>query len=360
MVFLLMTLMHRFNYYHSSAVCFRRQPFWATTETKSGLVLPRLRDIKTIMNKVIKSRRYCFTIPNYTEENLIQFQAISQACEKHHYICYGLEIAPDTGMQHIQGYIELNEAQRFTFLHNYFGLKRNGKILKFHAEIANGSASDNKKYVSKEGKFFETGEPVTQGARTDLKEIKKAIKEDPRKIKEVIDEYGNNLQQIKYAQSLQPYYFSDREPNNPPTVYWIFGPTAIGKTKLVYDTFEDICSVSSYDWLGTGYTQNECLLFDDFREFNLTFEQVLKIADRYPYTLFYKGSQIPLNSPFIIFTSPKSIDETFTSASEDKEQIRRRIIQIDLANVGDIKLINLRNLDEKYIYKDNANYSHPF
>src|SRR5690606_12537084 len=125
--------------------------------------------------------------------------------------------------------------------------------------------------------------------RTDLKEIKEAIKKDPKQLKDVVDKHGNNLQQLKYAEALPKYYLPDRDPKNPPKVYWIFGPTGVGKTKLVYDTFEDICSVSSYDWLGTGYNQNECFLLDDFRELNLPFEQVLKITDRYPYTLFFKG-----------------------------------------------------------------------
>lgn len=307
------------------------------------------------MSKDIKTRRYCFTIHNYTEKDLKRFHKLAESLEKHRYICYGLEIAPDTKTPHIQGYVELDIAQRFTFLHKYFNFKKDGKVLKFHIEIANGSSDDNKKYSKKDGYFFEFGVPMTQGTRTDLKEIKQRIKEDPKKIKEVIDECGNNLQQIKFAQSLQPYYFQDRDPNNPPTVYWIFGPTGIGKTKLVYDTFDDVCSVSSYDWLGTGYNQNECFLLDDFREFSLPFEQILKLTDRYPYMLFFKGSQIPLNSPYIIFTSPHSIDHTFISVKEDLRQLKRRITEIDLESVENMEKIDLRNLDEMHIYKGAEN-----
>ena len=201
---------------------------------------------------------------------------------------------------------------------------------------------------------------MTQGSRSDLKEIKEAIKENPKNLKMVIDERGNNLQQLKYAEALPKYYLLERDPMNPPKAFWIFGPTGIGKTKLVYDTFEDICGVSSYDWLGTGYNQNECFLLDDFREFNLSFEQVLKITDRYPYTLFFKGSQIPLNSPFIIFTSPYSIDQTFKATKEDLLQLKRRVIEIDLNAVSDIAEIDLRNLDEKYIYKGVKNDPNDF
>lgn len=308
--------------------------------------------------KEIKSRRYIFTIPNYTKKDLKQFHNLAKSLEKHRYICYGLEIAPTTQTKHIQGYIELNIAQRFTFLHNYFNFTRNKELLKFHIEIANGTAEDNKKYSSKEGDFFEYGEPATQGSRTDLKVIKQAVKENPKNIKEIVEEHGNNLQQIRYAETLRQYYFEDRDPNNPPKVYWIFGSTGIGKTSLIYKNFSDVCSVSSYDWLGTGYKQNECFLLDDFREYDIPFQTILKITDRYPLTLFYKGSQIPLNSPFIIFTSPKSITNTFKSTKEDLKQLKRRVKEIDLDSVNNKDEIDLRNLDDKFIYEDNDNYSH--
>lgn len=308
--------------------------------------------------KDFKSRKYCYTIYDY-ERCLEEFMTLAESLDKHRYICFGLEICPDTGRPHIQGYIELQQAQRFTYIQKYFNFKKeNGDLNKFHIEIANGTAADNKKYTGKEENFYEFGEPITQGARTDLREIKKAVEQDPRKLKEIIHKYGNNLQQVKYAQSLQPYYFDNRSPDNPPQVYWLFGKTGVGKTSLVFQTFEDVCSVSSYDWLGTGYLQNECLLFDDFRASNIPFETLLKITDRYPLTLFYKGGQIELNSPFIVVTAPKPITSSFSRTNEDLKQLLRRFIQINLDNIVDLSEVDLRNLDDKFIYKDDANYSH--
>lgn len=309
-------------------------------------------------DKDFKSRRYCYTIHNYTKRDLKRFHKLAESLEKHRYICYGLEIAPDTGTEHIQGYIELNNSQRFTYLHNYFDFKKKGETLKFHIEPANGTAEENKKYVSKEGKLFEFGEPVTQGSRSDLKEIKEAISENPKSLQKIIREYGNNYQQLKYAESLQRYYFEHRTPDKPPIVYWIFGSSGIGKTKLVTDTFTDICIVSSYNWLGTDYTQNECFLLDDFRSEDLQFPILLRLTDRYKFSVEFKGGQIPFNSPFIIFTSPKSIDEEFYFEKENLAQIKRRMVQICLDNIDDISEIDLRNLDDKFKYQDNDNYSH--
>ncbi len=301
--------------------------------------------------KESKSRRFCYTINNYTEEELKDFIKLAESLENHRYICFGLEIAPTTGTKHIQGYIELNESQRYSFLHKYFNFKRDKKILKFHIENANGTAEENKVYTGKDNEFYEFGEPIKQGARTDLIEIKMLVKDNPKNLNKIIDERANNLQQLKFAQSIQPIYLSDRNPKFPPHVFWIFGSTGVGKTSLVYRNFDDVCSVSSPRWAGTGYNQNECLLFDDIREFDIAFNDLLKITDRFPYTLERKHGQIALNSPFIVFTAPKCIDQTFTSTRENLMQLKRRLIEIDLDSVENINDIDLKNLDEKYKFK---------
>jgi len=301
-------------------------------------------------NKRPKNRRFVFTIHNYTPEELVGFHALAESCDKHGFICYGLEIAPDTGTLHIQGYIEVRSAQRFPFLHKYFGFMRNDELLKFHIEIALGTAEDNQGYTKKEGGYFEFGEPVTQGTRTDLIQIKKEIFENPKNFLQIIIDKANNYQQLKFIESITPYAFSDRDMDNPPTALWIFGSSGIGKTRLVAKTFKDICYVSSYKWLGTNYRQNECFFLDDFREYDLPFNILLKITDCFPFTLEFKGSQIPLNSPFVIITSPKCIADSFLNTSEDIKQLQRRMIEINLDSILDIHNIDLRNLDKKYIW----------
>lgn len=302
------------------------------------------------MKKDIKSRRYCFTIHNYTKKDLVQFNKLAESLEKHRYICYGLEVAPDTGTQHIQGYIELNQAQRFTFLQNYFNFTRNGKLNKFHIEIANGTVEENKKYCQKDGKFHEFGEPSFQGKRTDMIEIKDLVRDNPKQVNSIIDEHCNNPQQFQFAQRLHSLYLQPRDPNYPPKVYWISGKSGVGKTSLVYKTFSDVCSVSSYKWLGTNYNQNECFLLDDFRPDCISFELLLKVTDRYPMDIEFKGGFIALSSPFIVITSPDPIDETFEFHHEDLTQLHRRVTEICLDNHDDIQNIDLTNLDKKYIY----------
>lgn len=284
-----------------------------------------------------KTRNYVFTINNYTKKDLKRFHKLAESLERHRYINYGLEVAPSTGTKHIQGYIQLNEAQRITFLQNYFDFKnKDGEVLKFHASPAKGSAKDNQKYNSKDGDYYEFGEPKTQGERTDLKEIKSKLKENPTSLSMVIDEDVVNHQQYRFAQTMSEFYMQARDPEQPPIVYWISGSTGVGKTSLVYQCFgrESVCSISKWDWPGTGYAQQECLLFDDLRGENISFNTMLKITDRYPYRLEYKGGFVELNSPYIVITSPQNIRQAYGGGfvKEDVGQLERRVIEIDMDN----------------------------
>jgi len=97
-------------------------------------------------------------------------------------------------------------------------------------------------------------------------------------------------------------------------------------------------------------------LFDDYRPADLPFNDLLKIADRYPYTLERKHGNIPLNSPYIVFTSPKPVREAFKFLGEDVAQLERRVIQIHLLHEVEADNIDLQNLDSKYIHEGVNDY----
>jgi hypothetical protein len=278
----------------------------------------------------MKKSNYVFTINNYTKAMLKEFEQVAQSLEKHRYICYSLEIGEQSKTKHIQGYIELNESQRFTFIQNYFNLQKKKKLLKFHIEEAKGSQKQNLKYISKKSKAIEYGEPKKKGTRTDIINLKTKLKENPRGMKKLMEEEVTNTQQMRFLEGMSKYMLDSRNINEPPKVFWIYGSTGAGKTRLIYDSFESICSVSDYKWPGNNYTQQECFLLDDFRAEDIPFHTLLKMIDRYPFTLAVKGSFIELNSPYIIITTTKSIDITYAGYKEDVNQLKRRLKEINL------------------------------
>jgi hypothetical protein len=66
-----------------------------------------------------------------------------------------------------------------------------------------------------------------------------------------------------------------------PTVYWIDGETAVGKTKWPYEAFNDIYWKDKTKWWN-GYDKQETILFDDFRPLQMKFSELLTVLDRYP------------------------------------------------------------------------------
>ncbi len=263
---------------------------------------------------------------------LSHFTQVAQSLGRHEYICYGLEIAPTTGMKHIQGYIQLSDNQAFTFLHNYFDLKKDGEKLKFHLQPARGTLRENQVYTQKAGEWFEYGIPKKAG-RSDLIRLRELVMENPHDRDRIIKEECSNLQQIKYVEKLYQYLIEPRDPDMPPIVFWIHGTPGIGKTKLVHDSFDSVFVVSDLKWPGDGYGGEKCFLIDDYREEDMSFHQLLRITDRYPYKVAYKGGSVHLNSPYVVITCPKSIDKEFSFSRENLDQLRRRVYaEIDLNN----------------------------
>jgi hypothetical protein len=291
-----------------------------------------------------KARNWMFTIHNYDRKILKRFTKVAQSLERHNYICFGLEKGENKETPHIQGYIELDDNQALTFTQNYFNLYKNDKLIKFHLQATRGSSQQNQEYTSKEGQWWEFGVPKknTQGKRNDMEKLRNRIFENPKSYNEMLEHENLNFQQIKYMQQLLPVAYKHRNPEKPPIVFWIYGSSGSGKTKLAFDSFrESICKVSNFNWLGTGYTQQGCFLLDDLRTYSIEFNELLTLIDVYPTDIYFKGGSMPFKSPYIVITTPQSIKETFKNiVSEDITQITRRItyeINQDIEKVEDLK-----------------------
>ncbi len=116
-----------------------------------------------------RGTRWTLTLNHYTPEHLIDLKALVDQ-KKITYLCYGLERASTTGTPHIQGYLQLPKKLRLN------GLKAMlpGSP---HLELAKGTLQQNITYCSKDGEFFELGEAVSPGARTDLQAVQQLIKD---------------------------------------------------------------------------------------------------------------------------------------------------------------------------------------
>jgi len=117
----------------------------------------------------------CFTVNNYTEEQVLKIKGMIGKCNVF-YVCFGREVAPETGTPHLQGYLQIRAA-RVQYDRLKAAMGGNG-----HFTGAKGSDQQNYDYCSKDGDFWEAGDRAecagqSKGKRSDLDEVKSAIAE---------------------------------------------------------------------------------------------------------------------------------------------------------------------------------------
>lgn len=106
-----------------------------------------------------RSRRWCFTINNWTPEHVLALGQLNVV-----YLVYGREVGGNTGTPHLQGYVILPNPRGMS------GLR--AEIGGGHWEITQSDDPAPADYCKKDGDFDERGAPpVGQGKRTDIDRI---------------------------------------------------------------------------------------------------------------------------------------------------------------------------------------------
>lgn len=223
---------------------------------------------------------------------------------------------------HLQGYAQFDRAVRLGHVK-----KCNERA---HWEVRRGTHEQAVQYCTKEDTRIEVpvhlGSPVTQGKRSDLDLVYDAIKEG-KSDKDIQEEHTSAY--FKYYKAVDRVRANLMLPRSEkPEVLWYYGATGTGKTRLAYEEnpgayFKDMSNGKWWD----GYNQQDCVVFDDMRKDTFKFHELLRILDRYPLMVEYKGGAKHFNSPKIIITScfhPKDMYET----REDLQQLLRRIDKV--------------------------------
>lgn len=110
---------------------------------------------------------------------------------------------------------------------------------------------------------------------------------------------------LKYFQSL----FLSRRARPPPTIILCFGPTGTGKTRFAHSEHpphELWCAPLNGNTIWyDGYEQQQAALFDDFAgaRSHYTLTNLLRLLDRYPVTVPYKGGHTPFLAQKIYITT---------------------------------------------------------
>lgn len=149
----------------------------------------------------LRTRQYCFTINNYTEEDISQVVSLVSGSQS---FIYGFE--GDEKTKHIQGFVRFKNQKRFSVVKK--------AIPRAHIEKAKGSIQDNYKYCSKEGNFKTNIVPkISREEMTDM----------------VLREYDNIVWRPWQQATID---FLSEIPDTR-TIRWIYEPTGnVGKSYL--------------------------------------------------------------------------------------------------------------------------------
>lgn len=286
---------------------------------------------------VSKSRGFTFTINNYTENQADTLKQHLLDSFNIRYMIAGKEIAPTTGTKHIQGFLFTNNPVNQSAV-----IKKLKQFNSPHIEIAKGTPLQNKNYCSKENNLlFEYGEIPINGKRNDLNQVADKIKNGLS----LLELYQQHPNHTKYVDKLYEYLQPKRNPNQPPIVIYIYGGSGCGKSRLAQQIAENQYSEDQIyyksgngKWFN-GYDNQKCIIWNDYRDEDYTFNHFLQLLDRYPVQIENKGGIRQFNPETIIITSIKPIQQQYKNIEEDKAQLYRRITKY-------IKL-NYESMEEK-------------
>jgi hypothetical protein len=260
-----------------------------------------------------RSRAWCFTLNNYTEEDVITFHNLE--CE---YIIVGKEMG-ESQTPHLQGYVYFANARSFASMK-----KLNGKT---HFEKAKGSPMDNYKYCSKEGNFYEKGTMPSQGKRAVHNDVRKAVA-DGVGMREIAKMDGVNYQTLRSAELLMRYVEKKRDFKT--QVVWLYGEPGSGKTRYAYDNekFDDIHlqNASNLKFFQE-YDAHPVVILDEV-DSDTSYVSLKALCDRHPYSVDFKGGSRQFLARRIYITSLRSPQELFQFRPYNGLEMLRRIDKV--------------------------------
>jgi len=282
----------------------------------------------------LRLRAYCFTINNYTPEELEKLREYSTKCR---YLVFGFEIAPTTGTPHIQGFMQPKTRVRVSTLQKCISSG-------IHVEETRGTPQQAADYCKKDGNFEEFGElidPGDQGAIGGEMEKKRwrLISQMAREHKFTEIEELDPCAYIRCYFSIKAIakdHLMRVEDLSKPTGVWIHGPSGVGKSYGI----REVCyhhELPMYDkpcnkWWD-GYDYEPVVLIDDFDKTHACLAHYLKRwGDSYSFTAEVKNSAIRIRPRMVVVTSQYPIEGIWDDA-ESRDAIRRRYEQVYLNNL---------------------------
>jgi len=275
-------------------------------------------------------RAYCFTINNYTPDEVEKLRAYATKCR---YLVFGYEVAPTTQTPHIQGFMQPEKRVRVSTLQKVISQT-------MHIEKTRGTPQQAADYCKKDGQFEEFGKlnnPEEQGEieKERWRRIWNLAK--AHKIEEIAESDPHAAVACYHSIcSIGKDHLLRVEDLSKPTGLWIYGPSGVGKSygiRQICEHHELLVYDKPCNKWWDGYNNEIVVLIDDFDKTHSCLGHYLKRwGDSYAFTAEVKNSAIRIRPRMVVVTSQYPIESIWDDC-ESRDAIKRRYTQIYLDNV---------------------------
>ena len=250
-------------------------------------------------------RNICFTINNPLIEE-IQYVESLRDVEAYRrekgvrYIIYQTEEAEDS-TRHIQGYCEFTTQLRRRAIQTILG----GRV---HIEGRRGTQKQAIDYCRKDDTRVDDESRGSGGTpkrlqKDSLKTVAEKIQEG-HDLKELSNDYPVSF--ISHGPKIRSYALKLKgSRKTAPKIRIYFGKTGTGKSCRAMQQYPNAFWVpwpAKGGWWWSNYEGEEVVIFDEFRH-QISLDEMLRLCDRYPYTVQEKGSSMNMVSTTLVFTT---------------------------------------------------------
>jgi hypothetical protein len=277
-------------------------------------------------------RGWCFTWNNYPDDYRDTLDGIE--CR---YICFGEEVAPDTGTPHIQGYVYYANNKTLSAVRR--------QIPGAHLSVAHGNAKQNRDYCGKlrpedeepNAVFIERGDIPLSSA--DKGELERARYDRAWSLAKAgdIETVDADIRVRLYSslRRIERDYMPAVERLEGVCGLWVYGRSGCGKTRAVLDAYPECYPKPRNQWWD-GYQREPVVLLDDVDKFDVRLGGQLKHwADAAPFIGEVKGGSVKIRPSKLIVTSQYKIEDIWEDA-ETREALLRRFQVVEKITGQDI------------------------
>ena len=288
-----------------------------------------------------KNRNYQITINN-PQEHDINHDAIIDFLDDNNvkFACGVDEIGLETNTYHTHLFVVFQNARYLKSVIKMFSCF-NGA----HVEFCRGSLEENIDYIKKENKHEDKKETQVENSYFEYGEMPSVTNSNSSNDKEEMIKLINNGYSVDEIVSIYPKYFFQYDKikercdavktklfrskrRTELEVTYIYGDAGAGKTRYIYDNYDDVYRTTNYEHPFDDYEHQSILVLDEYRS-NFPIEYLLNILDIYPLNLAcrFHNKVACFTKVFIISNAP--LDEQYEhEKAHTKKALYRRIHKV--------------------------------